>query len=564
MSLYKQLSKERKELQKIGELPDWMTTPGYQLLKEKYLNPGESFNARIYSIANTAASYMPSQMKEWTDIFYDLIYKGYLAPSTPILANMGREKGCPVSCSGGYIGDSVFDFYNGQLEAALLSKNGFGTSGYLGDIRPRGAPINGIAGSASGVVPVFRDFVQVSRDISQGSSRRGAWAGYIPIDHPDFHELVTYISKNPDDANVGWVVSDEFINRLNNSDSDAVERYQKALKLKMVQGKGYFFFNDKVNYLAPEWYKNNPNYKILASNLCTEIALPSNEDETFTCVLSSLNLSKWKEFREDTIFNSFVFLHCVALDFINKGDYIPGLEKAIRFTKNHMALGLGTLGYHTYLQDNLIPFESLEAHLWNISTYKEIWEETEKASRWLAAIFGECEVTKGTGLANATRIAVAPNLSSSLICGGVSQGIEPIYKNAYVQGSAAGEMERINPSLVKIMKERGVFNHGTIKDIIKHKGSVQWVDWLDEHEKAVFKTAFEIDQKVIIREAASRQKFIDQAQSINFFFSAYESEEYISEVHKEAFLNPMIKSLYYVRSESVVQTNKGECIACGS
>lgn len=296
----------------------------------------------------------------------------------------------------------------------------------------------------------------------------------------------------------------------------------------------------------------------------TEIALPSNEEETFTCVLSSLNLTKWKDFGQDTIFNSLVFLHCVALEFINVARDTKGLEKSVRFTDNHMALGLGTLGYHSYLQNNLISFESLEAHLWNITTYKTIWEETEKASKWLAKVFGECKMTKGTGLANTTRIAIAPNLSSSLICGGVSQGIEPIYKNAYYQGSAAGEMERINPSLLPIMKARKVFNHETIKQIISNKGSVQWVDWLDEHEKEVFKTAFEISQDVIIREAAARQPYIDQAQSINLFFSSDESEEYISQVHKEAFKNPLIKSLYYIRSESGVQTNKGECIACGS
>ena len=564
MNIYKQLSKERKELQATKELPDWITTHSWQMLKEKYLDKGESLRDRFMSIAGTAAEYLADDWdtkEKWKYKFYDLFWKGLLIPSTPILANMGKDKGCQVSCSGGYIGDSVFDFYNGQLEAALLSKNGFGTSGYLGDIRSRGSSISGIRGGASGIVPVFADFVQVSRDISQGSSRRGAWAGYVEIDHPDFFELVNFISKNPDDANVGWIISNEFIDRLDLGDPDAVERYQKALKLKMITGKGYFFFVDKVNDLAPGWYAD---YPIKASNLCTEIALPSSLVETFTCIISSQNLAKWKQFDKNTIFDSFVFLHCVALDFIEKGSKIQGLEKAVEFTKNHMALGLGTLGYHTYLQDNSIPFESLEAHLWNTEVYKTIWEETEAASRFLAATFGECKMTKGTGLANATRIAIAPNLSSSVFGGGISQGIEPVYKNAYIQGSASGEMERINPSLLPIMKKRGVFNHETISSIIKNKGSVQWVDWLDDHEKEVFKTAFEIDQLVIIREAANRQRYIDQAQSINLFFSADESEEYISSVHKEAFKNPYIKSLYYIRSESGVQTNKGECIACGS
>lgn len=563
MSIYKELSKERKTLQETGELPEWITTNSYQILKEKYLEEGETLKTRFSDISHTAAKYMDVEdgsYGSWYKKFYDLLWKGFLAPSTPVLANMGREKGCPVSCSGSYIGDSVYDFYDKQKEAALLSKNGFGTSGYFGDIRPRGAKINGIRGSASGVLPVFKDFIQVSRDISQGSSRRGAFAGYLPIDHDDFFEVCNYISKNPDDANIGWNISSEFIERLDNSDSDALERYQKALKLKMISGKGYFFFIDKVNRLKPEWYQ--ARFPILASNLCTEIALPSYKDWTFTCVLSSLNLTNWDSFDKDTIFDALVFLHCVALNFIDIGSKIPGLEAAVKFTKENMALGLGTLGFHTYLQNNNIAFEELETSYRNKTIFARLDLETRRASQWLAKVFGECEVTKGSGYANATRLAIAPNLSSALICGGVSQGIEPIYKNAYIQGSAAGEMERINPALLPIMKERGVFNKETVTSIIKNKGSVQWVSWLSEHEKLVFKTAFEIDQFAIIRLAAQRQKHIDQAQSINLFFSADEDEEYISKVHKEAFLNPYIKSLYYIRSESGVQTNKGECIAC--
>jgi ribonucleoside-diphosphate reductase alpha chain len=565
LSLYKELSKERKDLQLKGELPEWITTNSWQMLKEKYLDKGESFSDRIEGIVDAAAFHMDrSRMGNynyWYERFSRLLWDGLLIPSTPILANMGKEKGCPVACSGGYIPDSVIGFYESQKEAAVLSKNGFGTSGYLGEIRPRGSKISGIRGSASGTLPVFKDFIQVSRDISQGSSRRGAWAGYIEIDHPDFFELLSFISKSPDDANIGWIVSDDFINRLDNNEPDAIDRYQKSLKLKMITGKGYYFFVDKVNKLAPDFYKGS---RILASNLCTEIALPSNENESFTCVLSSLNLSKWKEFTSSTIYDSLVFLHCVALEFIRIGSKIEGLEKTVEFTKNHMALGLGTLGFSTYLQDNQIPFESLEAHLWNIEVYKEIDEETRKASQWLAKVFGECKMTKGSGYANTTRIAIAPNLSSSLIGGGVSQGIEPVYKNAYIQGSAAGEMERINPSLLPILKKAGVFNRDTIKEIIKNKGSIQWASWLSDEEKEVFKTAFEIDQFAILRLAASRQRYIDQAQSINLFFSADESELYISSVHKEAFKNKYIKSLYYIRSETGVQTSKGECIACGS
>lgn len=561
MSIYKKLSIERKGLQEIQELPLWINTNSYQMLKDKYLFEGETLKDRYKQIAYKAASYM-SDTSYWYDTFLNLLWSGWLAASTPVLANMGRDKGCAVSCSGGYVGDSVYDFYMSQVEAAMLSKNGFGTSGYLGDIRPRGSKITGIKGSASGVVPVIKDFIQMSRDISQGSQRRGAHASYIPIEHGDAEELMAFVAKNPDDANIGWNITDSFIGKLNNGDSKAVELYQKALKLKMVSGKGYFFFVDKVNRLNPDWYRDK-GIEVKASNLCTEITLPSNDEWTFTCVLSSLNLSKYDEWKDTSaIFDSLVFLHCVALDFIEIGSQIKGLEKSVQFTRDNMALGLGTLGFHTYLQDHMIPFESIEAHFKNIEIFSKINEETLKASKWLAKEFGECKVTKGYGLANSHRISIAPNLSSAIICGGVSQGIEPVYKNVYVQGSAAGEMNRVNPSLLKLMRERGMYNPKEVEKIIHNNGSVQNVNWLTDEEKLVFKTAFEIDQKSIIRLASSRQRYIDQAQSINLFFSADEDEEYISEVHQLAFNDPYIKSLYYIRSEAGVQASKGTCLAC--
>jgi ribonucleoside-diphosphate reductase alpha chain len=558
-SLYDRLGKERKELQLIKELPRWITTPSYQLLKEKYLDENETLRQRYDCIANTLAQYMPDRYT-WQLKFFNLLWNGWLAASTPVLANTGKDKGCPVSCSGGVVGDSVYDFYNSQVEAAMLTKNGFGTSSYLGGIRPRGSKISGLRGFASGVLPVFKDFVQLSKDISQGSQRRGAWAGYLELDHPDAMEIINYINKEPDSANIGWNITDKFIERLNSKDPEAINLYQTALKLKMIHGKGYFNFIDKINRLKPIYFKD---LDIVASNLCNEIHLPSNEEYTYTCVLSSLNLSKYNEWRDSqTIFESLVFLYCVALNFVEIGKDISGLEKAVKFTQDNMALGLGVLGYSTYLQDNMIPFESLDAHYFNIDFFSRMQAETQRASRYLAHVFGECKNTEGHKVATTTNIAIAPNLSSSLICGGVSQGIEPIYKNAYIQETAAGKMNRVNSSLLKVMKDRKVYSEKLVKDIIDNSGSVQWVDWLNEHEKQVFKTAFEIDQKAIIRSASTRQRFIDQGQSINLFFSADESEEYISEVHKMAFLDPNVKGLYYIRSEAGVPINKQECIAC--
>ena len=561
-SIYDELSDERKELQETGQLPAWCTTIAWQMLKEKNLSAECPDLKSVYNrITKHAAKYTPNP-DEWQPKFFELLWNGWLAASTPVLSNMGTGFGCPVSCSGGEVPDSVFGFYGAQQEAAVLSKNGFGTSGYLGKIRHRGAPIKGVKGGASGVLPVFKDFIQMSRDISQGSQRRGAWAGYIEIDHPDFYEIVNFISKNPDDANLGWVVTDEFIARLDANDNEATLRYQLALKTKMITGKGYFFFVDRVNNLSPQMYKDK-GLRVNASNLCTEIALHSSEDYTFSCVLSSMNASLYDEWKDtDAVFNATVFLDCVNQDLIEIGKTQPGMEKVVAFATASRALGLGMLGFHTYLQDHNIPFESMDAYYKNTEIFKHLDVESLRASKWMAENWGEPEWCVGYGVRNTHRVAIAPNLSSALICGSVSQGIEPIYKNAYVQNTSAGKMDRVNPSLLTIMKSKGVYTDAVVKDIISNNGSVQHVTWLDDNEKAVFKTAFEIDQKQIVRLASARQRYIDQAQSINFFFSADEDEEYISEVHKLAFKDPWIKSLYYVRSENGVNVTKGECVAC--
>jgi ribonucleoside-diphosphate reductase alpha chain len=561
-SIYDELSDERKELQETGQLPAWCTTIAWQMLKEKNLSAECPDLKSVYNrITKHAAKYTPNP-DEWQPKFFELLWNGWLAASTPVLSNMGTGFGCPVSCSGGEVPDSVFGFYGAQQEAAVLSKNGFGTSGYLGKIRHRGAPIKGVKGGASGVLPVFKDFIQMSRDISQGSQRRGAWAGYIEIDHPDFYEIVNFISKNPDDANLGWVVTDEFIARLDTNDNEATLRYQLALKTKMITGKGYFFFVDRVNNLSPQMYKDK-GLRVNASNLCTEIALHSSEDYTFSCVLSSMNASLYDEWKDtDAVFNATVFLDCVNQDLIEIGKTQPGMEKVVAFATASRALGLGMLGFHTYLQDHNIPFESMDAYYKNTEIFKHLDVESLRASKWMAENWGEPEWCVGYGVRNTHRVAIAPNLSSALICGSVSQGIEPIYKNAYVQNTSAGKMDRVNPSLLTIMKSKGVYTDAVVKDIISNNGSVQHVTWLDDNEKAVFKTAFEIDQKQIVRLASARQRYIDQAQSINFFFSADEDEEYISEVHKLAFKDPWIKSLYYVRSENGVNVTKGECVAC--
>jgi ribonucleoside-diphosphate reductase alpha chain len=531
------------------------------MIKDKVLTEEyPTFHDVVSRIAKAAGRHTNSEL-DWSTKFYNLIWNGYLACSTPVIANMGTGKGCPVSCSGNFVSDNVYSFYESMTENAVLSQNGFGTSSCLDDIRPRGAKISR-GGTASGVLPVLKANIQVSRDISQGSTRRGAWAGYISIEHGDFYEVCEFIVAHPDDCNIGWNIHKTFIDKLEAGDKEATERYQRALKVKMVTGKGYFFFIDKVNEQNPQCYKDR-GLTVKASNLCSEITLHSDEEHSFSCVLSSLNLAKYNEWKDTSaVADSIMFLDCVAQEMIEIGRNVPGMEKVVAFTEKSRALGLGTLGFHTYLQQEGIPFESLQAQYKNIEIYKDIQHKASRMSSLMAKSQGSPEWMTHTGLRHSHLTAVAPNMSSAIICGSVSQGVEPVYKNAYVQAGASGEMQRINPVLVELLRKLQQFNPENIQDIINNGGSVQHVDYLTDEQKAVFKTAFEIDQHVIIRLASQRQQYICQGQSINLFFSANEDEEYISAVHKAAFLDPKLKALYYIRSEAGVTGSNGECSAC--
>jgi ribonucleoside-diphosphate reductase alpha chain len=559
-TIYQKLSKERKELQALGAIPSWFTTPSWQLFKAKYLHEATGIRDTFERIAKVLSKHMPDS-EHWETVFFNLLWSGDLAGSTPMVSNTGTNKGLPVSCSGQYVGDSIDEFYTNRRETALLTKNGFGTSAYMGDIRHRGEPISA-GGTASGVVPVFEGFVQDMRDVAQGTSRRGAWAGYVEITHGDFFELADKLLHEGDDLNVGWIITDSFVDRLDRGDLDAIERYQRALKVKAITGKGYFYFVDKINRANPQSYKIH-GLSCKASNLCTEIMLHSDEHETYTCVLSSLNLSRWDEWRDtDTVFNSIVLLDCIASEFIRLARDIPGLEKAVRGTERGRPLGLGTLGFHTLLQSKSIPMDSLDAALLNEEIFAYIRKEAERATKYLAETLGEPEYCRGLGRRNTHLLAIAPNTSSALLCGGVSQGIEPVVANVWNQPSAAGEIYRVNPVFLALAKERVGWTDELVKSIIDNNGSVQHLDWLTEHEKRVFLTAYEIDQRVLIRLAGQRGQHIDQWQSLNLFFDADESEEVISAVHKEAFKDERIKALYYMRSKAGVAASKGECTVC--
>lgn len=566
MSIRQQLSEERKQLQKEGLVPMWFTTQGWALFKSKYaVECEEAYKGRARTIAKTAAGYLPPKFfgatqKEWENKFFNMIWNGWLSCSTPILSNMGTNKGMSVSCSGAYVDDSIIGFYDALKENAILSQNGFGTSAYIGDVRPRGSKISK-GGKALGSFPVFEDQVTMASKVSQGGTRRGSVACYTDISHGDFQEIYDHVYETPDEVNVGFNWYDSDTEKMNNGDSETIKRFKKLMKLRMVQGKGYMFFPDKVNRLSPQMYKDL-GLSVKASNLCNEITLFHDREHTFTCVLAAMNLAKYNEWKDtDAIFAATVFLDCVAEDFIQRGSKIPGLEKAVRFTEKGRALGLGVCGYHTYLQQEGIPFEAFEAHMFNNQFFKQLHDKTLEASQALAKELGEPEWCKGYGVRNTHRTAMMPTMSTAAIMGGVSQGIEPMYGNCFVAQLAGGDDIRVNPVFLDLMKKRGKYTKKLVEHIANNHGSVQDQDWLTDHEKMVFRTPFEMNQEAILNQASARQRWVCQGQSLNLFFSAEEDERYIAYIHRKAIEDPRIKGLYYVRSEAGVEASKG-CISC--
>ena len=561
MTIRESTSQERKQLQKEGKLPKWFTTQGWHLFKTKYANEGEDgWGGRAEVIARTAAKHAPKDGTDWEADFYEMIYKGWYSCSTPSLSNTGTKKGFNISCSGQYVSDSVDGFYSSLHEAAMLSKMGFGTSAYLGDIRPRGSKIAS-GGTAQGVLPVLQDFVTMASKISQGGTRRGSWAGYLPIMHGDFQECYDFIKDQPDEVNIGWCWYDKDTEAMKMKDQEMIRRWKAMMKLRAIQGKGYIFCVDKANRLAPQMYKDK-GLLIKSSNLCAEISLFQDMLHTFTCVLGAANLALYNEWKHtNLIYRATVFLDCMVSEFLEHARGFPGMENAVRFTEKGRALGLGVCGFHTYLQQESIPFESLDAQFFNSYIFKTIKEESLRASQYLAQTLGEPEWCKGYGVRNTHRTAQMPTMTTAAVQGGISQGIEPMLGACFVQSTAGGEEIRVNPVFLKLMKERGVYSKKLVKEIADNNASIQNQDWMSDHEKLVFKSAFEINQEVIIRYANQRGRHIDQGQSLNLFVSATEKEGYISYLHRKIIESEYILSAYYLRSQAGVEASSG-CAAC--
>lgn len=572
-------SKERKDLQEKGLAPKWFTTMGWQLFSQKYLNGDSKTPKDQYQrIAKTLAKQAPTEYPEWwfenkyfagktwEEAFFSIMWDGFLSPSTPLLTNTGTDYGLSVSCSGAYVEDSVLGFYDTRRQNAILTKEGFGTSVYLGDIRPRGSKMKN--GEASGAQPVAKMFVTDSMDISQGSARRGATAWYYPIEGSDFDELVHYLETYTDGNNAGWCLDDIFRDKLLAGDKDAVKRWGQMLACKGNVGSGYQFFTDKVNRQNPDMYKDK-GLKVKASQLCSEIALFSDKDNTYTCVLSSENLQHWDSRPDNLAFVGTVFLDCVISDFLENAKGKKGLEAAVKFTEEHRALGYGAMAFHTYLLDNSIVWGSLESQYYNELMFSTIKKEASAATKWLAKVLGEPEICKGYGVRNTHLLAVAPTKSTALIVGSVSEGINPQVGFVFTQATPAGEVVRIDPSFLALLREKGLYgeehNKGTtdlLNDINAHKGSIQHRPEFTDEEKKVYRTAFEINPYDHLKMVSARQKDICQSQSANLFLANTSAKD-ISKIYLYALLDKNIKSLYYHYNirDANIQTNIA-CEAC--
>lgn len=560
---WESLSDERKALQAAGVLPDWYTTQAWQMFKQSYAVPGEhAVLGRHRTIARTLARHLGKHAAEYEEKFFREMWDGVLSPASPALANTGTGKGMPVSCSGQAVGDSVDGFYSSLRETAILSKYGFGTSGDFSSIRPRGSAY-GSGGKANGASDVIDDFFTAAGKISQNGKRRGSFGAYLDIEHADWDECCDKLLTDSNGRNYGWVVRDTFIERLKAGEADAMRRFTKALHTKLLTGKGYYFFVDKANRHRPEMYKQH-GLGIVATNLCTEIMLHSSPDLTYSCILASLNLTHWDRIKtSDSAFVATVFLDCLCSEFIYIAAGVPGLEKVVEFTRKGRAIGLGVMGFHTYLQSVGVPYVGLEAQFLSGEIAKHLHDESLRASQWLAQEFGEPEWCEGYGVRNTHRTAYAPTKSTSLLMGGVSESWFSDPGFVFEAASAVGELSRIPPVFYELMKERGVYSQETLTDIINHTGSVQHVEWLTDEEKLVFLNAFEMDQRIVFRHAMQRQRWVCQGQSLNFSFADEGSEDAIAELMTEVFLHPECLSQYYIYSRSGVIV-KDECVACSA
>ena len=553
---------------------EWLNENSRKFLAAGYLGEGITAEERILNIAKRAEKIL--QMPGYADKFYHYMSQGFYSLASPVWSNFGKERGLPISCFGSHIDDDIGNILYSQSEVGMMSKLGGGTSGYFGKIRHRGAEIKD-NGQASGAVHVMRLFESMVDVVSQGSVRRGRFSPYLPIDHPDIMEFLEIGSEgNPiQELTHGVTVTNDWMQAMIDGDNEKRTVWAKVLQSRGEMGYPYIFFTDNANNNAADVYKDK-KLPIYASNLCTEIMLPSDHNWSFVCVLSSINVlhyDKWKD--TDAVETMIYFLDAVITEFLEKLEKYKNsenrddqqtflfMERAYNFSKENRALGMGVLGWHSLLQSKMLPFDSQEAYDLNSEVFKYIQARSHVASENLAEKFGEPELLKGYGRRNTTLNAIAPTTSSAFILGQVSQGIEPIWSNIYVKDIAKIKTTIKNPFLVKLLEDKGMNTPEVWKTIRDKDGSVQELDFLSENEKEVFKTYSEIDQLTIIYQAANRQNYIDQGQSLNIIIHPDTPTKEVNKIHVTAW-KLGLKSLYYQHSMNAAQKfkQKKECESC--
>ena len=552
----------------------WLTEHSRDFLAAGYIPAGATPEQRIREIANRAEEILG--INGYSDKFFKYMSLGFFSLSSPVWSNFGKKRGLPISCFGSNISDDMGNILYTQSEVGMMSKLGGGTSGYFGHIRHRGASVKN-NGEASGAVHIMKLFETMVDVVSQGSVRRGRFSPYLPIEHKDISEFLDIGTEgNPiQELTHGVSVTNNWMKEMIEGDIDKRNIWAKVLQRRGEIGYPYIFFKDNADNGSPEVYKKN-KYAINASNLCTEIMLPTNDKWSFVCCLSSINVlhyEKWKN--TDAVETMIYFLDAVITEFIEKLELYKKsqdlddkqtflfMERAYNFAKDHRALGLGVLGWHSLLQSKMLSFNSQEAYYLNTEIFKLIKNKSYAASKFLAEKFGEPEILKGVGRRNATLNAVAPTTSSAFILGQVSQGIEPIWSNIYVKDIAKTKTTIKNTYLLKLLEKKKKNTKEVWNSIRDRDGSVQHLDFLSQEEKSVFKTYFEIDQMDIIYQAANRQNYIDQGQSLNLMVHPNMSAKDINKLYIKAW-ELGIKSLYYQHSMNAAQQFKQnkECTTC--
>ena len=566
-----------KEWQKGIDYPVWGDTDVYKkTISGGYLFGGESPRDAYMRVATTVAKrlYKP----ELANTFFEYIWNGWLCLASPVLSNTGLDRGLPISCFGIDVADSIQDIGQKNLEMMLLAKHGGGVGIGVNMIRPAGAKITG-NGTSDGVVPFCKIYDSTILATNQGSVRRGAASVNINIEHDDFEEWLEIrepkgdINRQSLNLHQCAVVGDKFMRKLEQGDKEARSRWSKLIRKRKSTGEPYILFRGNTNKANPEAYKDNA-LKVHMTNICSEITLHTDESHSFVCCLSSLNLTKYEEWKNtNIIYDAIWFLDGVLEEFIQKAKYRKGFENSVRSAEKGRALGLGVLGWHTYLQQNGYAFEGLPAQFQTRRIFSQIKIESERASRALAEVYGEPLWCRGTGFRNTHLRAIAPTVSNSKLAGNVSPGIEPWAANVFTEQTAKGTFIRKNPTLVKVLRKYKLNNETIWSQILKDGGSIQGIKELDGIEingtpvKEIFKTFKEINQLELVRQAGIRQQYIDQAVSLNLAFPSEATPKWINKVHMEAWKQG-IKTLYYMRTESVLRGDIAEramsedCLAC--